>query len=440
MVGVAGALQGVPQSLPGGVVLRPHRRFIPFGMGVQPLAAHLGQPGQRRPDFRVGVGQPAGPFRPPLGAGDGGQGVGADNPPLQVGQRAGFRQIPFRRHNGDKQPQAGDLGRHRVNVLGVQLPLNHAAGQIGARIAQAGQRGAQRLGGDQRKLPGADAGVEQGKPRDGVAQPPGFRGVKLRRFRLRVAEQIPQLGLGHPRRGVAADGGGQRILDHFGGHIGRGVIGAGGHPVGVLLPELGGGDQIFKEVAQHFRVNRLVAFAGGVFGGRPVIPRHNGEQPRPFRRRAEVVAVLQSKGVIAGMVSEQGAVQKRGIRQGFLHRARRVRRALGFGGVEIPEQESQDPAVVIAAAVLGGEPFLKGFVGDQAVLLEDPGEHRSDQMPQRPLAFLAVAPGLLRPGPAGDRLVKLLADDLGGHRPGQPFRRNLRLAQGIADALQAAQR
>ena len=36
MVGVAGALQDVPQPLPGGGVLRPHRRFIPFGMGVQP--------------------------------------------------------------------------------------------------------------------------------------------------------------------------------------------------------------------------------------------------------------------------------------------------------------------------------------------------------------------------------------------------------------------
>ena len=265
-------------------------------------------------------------------------------------------------------------------------------------------------------------------------------GIKPGRFRLRVAEQIPQLGLGHPPRGVAADGGGQRILDHFGSHIGRGVIGAGGHPVGVFLPELGGGDQVLKEVAQHFRVNGLVAFAGGVFGGRPVIAGHNGEQPRPFRRRAEIVAVIQSKGVIAGMVGEQGAVEERGIRQRILHRGRRGRRALGFGRVEIPEQESQDPGVVLAAAVLGGETFLKGFVRDQAVLLEDPGEHRSDQMAQHPLTFLAATPGLLRPGPPGDRLVELLADDLGGHRPGQPFGGHLRLAQGIADSLQAAQR
>ena len=248
---------------------------------------------------------------------------------------------------------------------------------------------------------------------------------------------------------MGADGCGQGVLDHFLRHVGRRVVGAGGHPVRRGAAVLGNGHQVLEQVAEHLRVNGLVAAVGGVLRCGPVVFAQDGEQPRLFGVGSEVVGVGQRQQAIVLVAGEQGAVQKPGAGQRAVDGRVLVRRARTGGLVEpFVEQESQDAAVVVAAGFPAGEGFVKGFRREVAVLFEYPGEHGSDEMPQHgfPVSLLpgGVAAGLavLAQRPAvGDLFVELPPDAFGGHgirqRTGHygGF-----LVELVVDALDGAQR
>ena len=245
------------------------------------------------------------------------------------------------------------------------------------------------------------------------------------------------------------DGFGQGVLDHFLGYVGRRVVGAGGHPVrrGAAVP--GNGDQVLEQVAEHLRIDGLVAAVGGVLRCGPVVFGQDGEQPGLFGVGSEVVGVGQRQQAVVLVAGEQGAVQKPGAGQRAVD-GRVLVRLTGTGGLVEPfvEQERQDVAVVVAAGFPAGEGFVKGFRRQLAVLFEYPGEHGSDEMPQHgfPVSLLpgGVAAGLavLAQRPAvGDLFVELPADAAGGHG----FHQRIGhyggfLVQLVVDALERAQR
>ena len=239
----------------------------------------------------------------------------------------------------------------------------------------------------------------------------------------------------------------QRVLAHFARHVRRGVVCAFGHPVRRAVG-FGHGYQILEQVAQHFRVDGLVAVGRRMLQRRPVVFGEDGEQAGALWVRSEVIFVVEAQRVVARVPREQRAVQEARVAERGVYRRNRVSAPTAYRLVEaLVEHVRQDVIVVRAGRVGAGERLVERFLRELAVFLENPREQRAYQMAQY---GFSVSPPRLRAAPrfailaqrpaARHRLVELFAQPLRVHRVHEAGRgRGRRPSEVVVDALDGAQ-
>ena len=291
--------------------------------------------------------------------------------------------------------------------------------------------------------------VEYGEISETVDKPIAILGVAIGGKFVGVAEQPAQIGARIRRRGVRQGGFGERVLHHFKRHVRGRVIGAGGHSVGRFFADLGCGDKVFEQVAEHFGVNRLFAGVWGVFGRSPVVLVEDGEQAGRIRIGAEIVFVGEVEQVVVLVAREQGAVEEARIGERLLDARVGVRYAVVGRLVEpFVKQECENGVVVSAGRFALCESFVEGFGRQFAVFVEYPHENDANEMAQYGFAVgvaLVGAAGclaLLAQRPAvGELLKELFADGLGGYGVRQRIGSDGGgLVELIVDALYGSQR
>ena len=361
-------------------------RVDPRCAGVRDRSQRVHQPG---------VGEAPRAAGSPIGVGDGSERVGADDARLEVGQRRVAVGFPVRRLERDEEAQARDLRRERVNVLPVQLALDDLRRGLRRGRLQLLQRGLERREASEQERPGAGGGIEDANRADARREAPPVGVAPCgRNRRAPVAEQFEYLRVRRAARRLRPRGGGERVLHHLNRDVGGRVVRAARLPVERLVA-LDGQNEALEQVAQQFRVERLVALPRAVLVRRPVVAREDGEESRVVLVRAPVRGGGQVQAVVAVLLHKDRPVQERRVLHHRVNRRVRVRVPFRLGNVQaLMEEEAQRLRVVAIRVGQRGvrESALEEFGGNEAVLLEDPREHHADEMPQHGLAMRLLPP------------------------------------------------
>ena len=179
----------------------------------------------------------------------------------------------------------------------------------------------------------------------------------------------------------------ERVFHHLDRDVGGRVVRAARLPVERLVA-LDRQNQPLEQVAQQFRVERLVALPRPVLVRRPVVAREDREEAGGVLVRAPVPGGWNVQVAVAVLLHKERPVEEGRVLHNRVQRGVRVRVPLLFGDIQ-PLMEEEAQRLRVIAARVGHcsvrESALEEFGGNQAVLFQYPREHHADEMPQRRL-------------------------------------------------------